>query len=194
MSAFSRVIASVSLVFVTGLSAVAASATDLHADLKLHVAAEQGGLTALPEGFAVRDAAQLLNRPSDGGEQVIYVLSRVAGGFRVLTVTDAARRADPAAAERVVAALESARRWIEARPDAAAATLAGATGVTADAARDRIASGEFTTARPGPALAAFLKARADAVRVAAVDALIDDSAIRAVAWRAARDESLTALR
>lgn len=153
------------------------------AALQAMVATEQGWLdTAALDAFAVRDAVAARERRVAGaGEQIVYVVSRTAAGHRVLTVGEAFKRANPGAVERVVVAFEQARRWILANPEAAAESLARLDGVAPAVARERIAAGEFTTARPGPALAQALRAGANPAQLAVLDGLIDEAPIRAAA-------------
>ncbi len=132
--------------------------------------------------FAVASGpAALATRAGGAPVKAVYVLSRpaegVAGGIsggaaetQFLLVPEALLAVRGAEARGVLVALERARHWVNAQPDAAA-QIAGAA----------LQGRSFTGSRPGPAQLAALKALA---RERGVDeqlgaALLDDTAYRA---------------
>lgn len=147
------------------------------------------------------DTDSIVARAAGGQVKSVYVLSRQEQGgavhYTFLNSSElflAARRAD---AERVIAAYERARQWIQANPEEAAKIVAEDTGVSLIQARQQLAAHDFSVSRPGPAQAAALKAAApalvqegrlrqgtDTARV--VDELVDDRVLRSAMRRAAQ--------
>ena len=124
--------------------------------------------------FTVASGSAALAVRADGAPvKAVYVLSRTSNGAadtQFLLVSEALLAARGHEARVVLAALERARHWVNAQPDAAA-QIAGAA----------LPGRSFAGSRPGPAQLAVLKALA---RERGVDeqlgaALLDDSAYRA---------------
>lgn len=143
-----------------------------------------GAIRWVPAGaaadFTVLRAEEALARRAAGEAlKAVFVVSRDASGYRLLVVREDFLASRPETVEHVVGMYERARRWLIAHPLETAALVARETEGRAAAAPAAPASREFNVSRPGPALAQALRASADSVRSAQVDALLDDRPMRA---------------
>ncbi len=135
--------------------------------------------TAIDSDFAIVPAKVALERRRTGSPiKAVYVVSRAADEYQVLTVSERMLADSPLVVETIVGRFEQARRWIAAHPAETAALIARATGVSDVQARSALGGQDFQVARPGPALMQALR-NGGASGASHIDDLIADGPVRA---------------
>ena len=134
--------------------------------------------TAQTADVRVMDAQQALAERAAGARlKAVYVVGRDAGHYQVLVVDESVLGERRAALTQLIALHERARAWLIGNPREAAALVGAASGITAEAAAQRLAHSDLHVARPGPALAQALAA-ANPAAGNVIAELLDDTPLR----------------